>query len=81
MKKYYDAMYKAFYSCHNVWYRNKNVDYALKLHWVNELGAELCGVVDVACCDNEVSAGEEFDTLLNLRNNLCDIARVYFLAE
>ena len=81
MKKYYDAMYKAFNYYHCLLYRNKDISQSIKCRWREELYAELGGVLDVACLDNDVNGDSDFDTLLNLRYNLYDIARVYFLAE
>ena len=81
MKKYYDAMYKAFNCYYHLAYCNKDVSYTIKSRWREELFAELSGVLDVACLDNEVNGGDDFDTLLNLRSNLYYIAKVYFLAE
>lgn len=81
MKKYYDAMYKAFNYYHSLVYHNKDVNQNIRYRWREELYAELGGVLDVACLDNDVNGDSDFDTLLNLRYNLYDIARVYFLAE
>lgn len=81
MKKYYDAMYKAFYEYHNLFYITRNVPYAIKVRLVERLYAELSGVSDVACCDDDVSSGEEFNILLDLRTNLYDVAKAYFLKE
>lgn len=81
MKKYYDAMYKAFNYYHNLLYNNEDVSISIKYRWREELFAELNGVLDVACLDNEVNGGSDFDTLLNLRSNLYDVSRIYFLVD
>jgi len=81
MKKYYDAMYKAFNYYHCLLYRNKDISQSIKCRWRDELFAELGGVLDVACCDDGVNVCSDFDILLNLRSNLYDVAKAYFLAE
>ena len=81
MKKYYDAMYKAFNYYYNLVYHNKGVSQNIKYRWREDLYAELGGVLDVACLDNDVNGGSEFDILLNLRSHLYLVARIYFLAD
>lgn len=89
MKKYYDAMYKVFYRYHSKIVEGINGAYRFSAKLRNEYTSRqierMYGAMDMivedAVEDENVNGGSDFDSLLNLRSNLYDIARVYFLAE
>ena len=78
MKKYYDAMYKIFNYYHKL--LSNDVSDRVKKEWISELFTVLGGALDVAICDNEVEVNENWESLLNLRSHLCDIAEIYLLS-
>lgn len=89
MKKYYDAMYKVFYRYHSEIVEGINGAYRfsakLRNEYVSRQIERMCGAMDTivedAIYDVHIDGGKDFESLLHLRFNLYDIAKVYFLVD